>query len=202
MQQEFTGRNAFNRKGQDIETDMPIFLEDTLSDDSKTISYSLPHYDDDGRVSEIKKTLNVKIPAGVGDGERIRLKGQGTPGIGDSPSGDLYLRIRLVPHPLFDVEGHDLTITVPIAPWEAALGVKIIVPTLSTKVQVSIPGGSQTGQRFRIKGKGLVHKRGIGDLYAVLKVVMPTTVDDKLKQQWEQLAKTASFDPRAQWGNA
>ena len=202
MQQEFTHRNAFSQKGQDIETDMPIFLEDTLSEDSKTISYSLPHYDNDGRVSEIKKTLNVKIPAGVSDGERIRLKGQGTPGIGDSPGGDLYLRIRLVPHPLFDVEGHDLTITVPIAPWEAALGAKIIVPTLSTKVQVSIPAGSQTGQRFRIKGKGLVHKRGNGDLYAVLKVVMPATADDKLKQQWEQLARTASFDPRAQWSNA
>ena len=202
MQQEFGRRNAHSQRGQDIETDMPIFLEDTLSDESKTISYSLPHYDNDGRVSEIKKTLNVKIPAGVSDGERIRLKGQGTPGIGDSPSGDLYLRVRLVPHPLFDVEGHNLTITIPIAPWEAALGTKIIVPTLSAKVQVSIPAGSQTGQRLRIKGKGLVHKRGSGDLFAVLKVVMPDTVDDNIKQQWEQLAKTASFDPRAEWGNA
>lgn len=202
MQQGFANRNAFSRKGQDVETDMPIFLEDTLSEDSKTISYSLPHYDNDGRVSEIKKTLNVKIPAGVSDGERIRLKGQGAPGIGDAPSGDLYLRVRLVPHPLFDVEGHNLIITVPIAPWEAALGAKIVVPTLSTKVQVSIPAGSQTGQRFRIKGKGLVHKLGQGDLFAVLKVVMPSTADDTIKQQWEQLAKTASFDPRAEWGNA
>ena len=202
MQQEFGRRNAHSQRGQDIETDMPIFLEDTLSDESKTISYSLPHYDNDGRVSEIKKTLNVKIPAGVSDGERIRLKGQGTPGIGDSPSGDLYLKVRLVPHPLFDVEGHNLTITIPIAPWEAALGTKIIVPTLSAKVQVSIPAGSQTGQRLRIKGKGLVHKRGSGDLFAVLKVVMPDTVDDNIKQQWEQLAKTVSFDPRAEWGNA
>ena len=202
MQQEFSRRNAHSQRGQDIETDMPIFLEDTLSDGSRTISYSLPHYENDGRVREIKKTLNVKIPAGVGDGERIRLKGQGAPGVGSSPSGDLYLRVRLVPHPLFDVEGHNLTITVPIAPWEAALGAKIIVPTLSTKVQVSIPAGSQTGQRLRIKGKGLVHKQGSGDLFAVLKVVMPGTVDDNIKQQWEQLAKTASFDPRAEWGNA
>jgi len=198
----YTGGEGFGRRGQDIETDMPIFLEDTLSEESKTISYNLPHYDGNGRVSSVKKTLNVKIPAGVTDGERIRLKGQGAPGIGNSPSGDLYLRIKLVPHPLFDVEGHDLLITVPLAPWEAALGAKITVPTLSAKVQVSIPPNSQSGQKFRIKGKGLAHKHGVGDLFAVLNVVMPDTTDENIKQQWEQLAELAAFDPRAKWGES
>jgi curved DNA-binding protein len=198
-QQDFRQQQSSARKGQDIETDLPIFLEDTLSDGSKSISYRLPHYDADGRITQVNKTLNVKIPAGVRDGERIRLKGQGTPGIGDNPSGDLYLRIRLVPHPLFDVEGNDLIITVPLAPWEAALGTQIQMPTLTGQIKLSIPANSQTGARLRIKNKGLVHKSGHGDLYAVLKVVMPTTVNDDIKQQWEQLASKAAFDPRAQW---
>lgn len=191
---------GFGRRGQDIETDMPVFLEDTLSEGSKTISYHLPHYDNNGRVTQVKKTLNVKIPAGVTDGERIRLKGQGAAGVGDSPCGDLYLRVKLVPHPLFDVEGHNLTVTVPVAPWEAALGAKITVPTLDAKVQMSIPAGSQSGQKFRIKGKGLISRTGKGDLYAVLNVVMPDSMNDTVKAQWEELAKAAAFDPRAQWG--
>ncbi len=198
-QQGFTSNSPFDRKGQDIETELPIFLEDTLSDESKTISYHLPQYETDGRVTEINKTLNVKVPAGVSDGERIRLQGQGHPGLGGAPSGDLYLRIRLVPHPLFDVEGHNLTIIVPIAPWEAALGTKIQVPTLSGKINLSIPAKSQTGQRLRIKGKGLIRKIGVGDLFAVLKVVMPSAANDEIKALWEQLASKASFDPREEW---
>ena len=198
-QQHYGGRQPFNQKGRDIETEMPIFLEDTVSEESKTISYRLPRYDNEGRVTEVNKTLNVKIPAGVSDGERIRLKGQGAPGLGSGASGDLYLRIRLVPHPLFDVEGHHLIITVPLAPWEAALGAKIQVPTLTGYIQLSIPANSQTGQRLRIKGKGLIGKAGRGDLYAVLKVVMPPMTNDEINRQWQQLAATATFDPRAEW---
>lgn len=197
--QGFRSNYAFNQKGQDIETDMPVFLEDTLSDASKTISYQIPYRDKDGRITKINKTLNVKIPAGVGDGERIRLKAQGAPGHGEGANGDLYLRIRLVPHPLFDVEAHNLIITVPLAPWEAALGTKIQVPTLKGKINLSIPVNSQTGQRLRIKGKGLIRKDGYGDLYAVLKVVMPETTNNEIKQHWEQLASKAAFDPRTEW---
>jgi curved DNA-binding protein len=198
----FDGRQPFAQRGQDIETEMPIFLEDTLSEDSKTISYRLPYYDNEGRVIEVNKTLNVKIPPGVADGERIRLKGQGALGIGESASGDLYLRIRLVPHPLFDVEGHNLIITLPIAPWEAALGGKVTLPTLSGKIQLTIPANSQSGQRLRVKGKGLPSKQLQGDLYAVLKVVMPTSSNESIKDQWQQLAELAPFDPRAEWSEA
>ena len=190
---------GFGGKGQDIETDMPIFLEDTLALTSKPISYSLPHRDAQGRVSQVNKTLNVKIPAGVAEGERIRLKGQGGQGLGDAPPGDLYLRIRLVPHPLFDVEAHNLIVTVPLAPWEAALGTSLELPTLSGKIKLRIPANSQTGQRLRIKGKGLVRKDGHGDLYAVLKVVMPDSVSDESKQHWQQLADASAFDPRMEW---
>tara|TARA_B110000211_G_scaffold128067_1_gene147126 strand:- start:219 stop:1196 length:978 start_codon:yes stop_codon:yes gene_type:complete len=190
---------GFGGKGQDIETDMPIFLEDTLALTSKPISYSLPHRDAQGRVSQVNKTLNVKIPAGVAEGERIRLKGQGGQGLGDAPPGDLYLRIRLVPHPLFDVEAHNLIVTVPLAPWEAALGTSLELPTLSGKIKLRIPTNSQTGQRLRIKGKGLVRKDGHGDLYAVLKVVMPDSVSEESKQHWQQLADASAFDPRMEW---
>lgn len=188
-------------RGQDVEMELPIFLEDTLADESKKIVYQIPQYDAAGRrLADISKTLNVKIPPGVADRERIRLKGQGAPGVGGAPNGDLYLIIRLVPHPLFDVEGHNLIITVPLAPWEAALGTKVTLPTLKGKVHLTIPANSQTGQRLRIKGKGLVSKLGgTGDLYAVLKVVMPTASDQATQQLWRQLAEQAGFDPRSEW---
>lgn len=189
------------RRGRDVEIELPIFLEETLSGESKTVAYQLPQYDGAGRrLADVGKTLNVKIPAGVGDHERIRLKGQGAPGRHGGPNGDLYLVIRLVPHPLFDVEGHNLIITVPLAPWEAALGTKILLPTLKGKVNLTIPGNSQTGQRLRIKGRGLVSKMGTtGDLYAVLKVVMPSRNDEATQQLWRQLAERAGFDPRREW---
>lgn len=191
---------AFSSRGQDVEVEMPIFLEDTLSEESKQISYDLPHYDVDGsRLEDIHKTLKVKIPKGVSNGERIRLKGQGAPGLGNGPSGDLYLRVRLVPHPLFDVEGHNLVITVPLAPWEAALGAKITTPTLQGKIQLTIPPNSQSGRRLRIKGRGLPSKIGQGDLYAVLNVVMPPETTGEVRALWEELAEKVQFDPRAEW---
>lgn len=190
----------FNTRGRDLEVDMPIFLEDTLSDESKQINFQLPHYDVNGRrLEDVTKNLKLKIPKGTRDGERIRLKGQGTPGVGNGPAGDLYLRIRLIPHPLFDVEAHNLLITVPLTPWEAALGCKITLPTLHGKIQLSVPANSQTGQRLRIKGRGLPLKDTHGDLYAILKVVMPPTTDDKDKAIWQQLADGHTFNPRADW---
>lgn len=178
------------QRGDDIETDLPVFLEDTLSEGTKTISYQL---------GGIEKTLNVKIPAGIADGKRIRLKGQGASGFGAGAQGDLYLRIRLVPHPLFDVEGHDLIITLPLSPWEAALGTKIDLPTLSGNVKLTIPPNSQSGQRLRIKGKGLPKTNGNADLYAVLKIVMPPHADEESKKHWQHLSEQAAFNPRTEW---
>lgn len=192
------GRHS-NQRGRDIEVDLPVFLEDTLRSDEKTIEYNLPHINARGQQENVRKTLKVKIPAGVSEGERIRLKGQGSPGTGEAASGDLYLRIKLVPHPLFDIEAHNLLITVPISPWEAALGTKITLPTLEGEIRMSIPENSQTGQRLRIKGRGMVHKQGRGDLYAVLKIVMPDKVDDAAKQHWKELAEKVDFNPRQQW---
>ena len=189
------------RRGQDVEMELPILLEETLADEAKKIAFQLPQYSADGRpLAPISKTLNVKIPAGVSDGERIRLKGQGAPGLGGAANGDLYLIIRLVPHPLFDVEAHNLILTVPLAPWEAALGSKVTVPTLDGKIHLSIPANSQSGQRLRIKGKGLMNKLGErGDLYALFKIVIPAQADEPTRALWTQLAEQAAFDPRAEW---
>lgn len=193
----FTGTEDYqSTRGQDVEIDMPVLLEDTLSDESKTIEYRLPHYDESGRLNDIKKTLKIKIPRGVVDGERIRLKGQGAPGFGSGPAGNLYLRIKLVPHPLFDVVGHDLNITLPITPWEAALGAQVTVPTLNGKINLNVAANSQTGQRLRVKGKGLAGKKQQGDLYVILKVVMPEKTDKNSRELWQKLADDTNFDPR------
>ena len=190
------------RRGQDVEMELAIFLEETLSAESKQVSFKVPQHNAAGqRVADVTKTLNVKIPAGVADGERIRLKGQGAPGVAGGENGDLYLIIRLAPHPKFDVEGHDLIITVPLAPWEVALGTKVAVPTLTGKVNLTIRPDSQNGQRLRIKGNGLLNKQGQrGDLLAQIKVVLPPS-NDATKELWKALADKAAFDPRAQWSS-
>lgn len=195
-------RQAHTARGHDVEIEVAVFLEETLDAHQRTISYKLPVYNVFGMIEqEIPKTLNVKIPAGVGDGQRIRLKGQGTPGENGGPNGDLWLIIRIAPHPLFDIVGHNLEVVVPLAPWEAALGAKVEVPTLKESVLVTIPAGSQAGQRLRIKGKGLVNKQQTGDLFAVIKIVMPPKPDEKSTELWQQLAEAqASFSPRKTWG--
>ncbi|MDX1736201.1 MAG: DnaJ C-terminal domain-containing protein, partial [Halioglobus sp.] len=185
------------RRGHDIEIEMPVFLEETLEKCRKTVSYSVPGAAT-GAGSD--KTLNVTIPAGVVDGERVRLKGQGAAGPGGGPAGDLFLHIRLVPHPLFDVEGRNLSITVPVAPWEAALGTKVVVPTLEGRINLTIAPRSQSGQRLRVRGKGLSGRNGRGDLYAVLKVVMPPSDSEEVRALWRELGEKAAFDPRKDWG--
>ena len=185
-------------RGQDVEIEMPVFLEETLKDSRKPVQYELPVVENGVRVNK-RKSLNVTIPAGVTDGERIRLRGQGIPGQGGGGDGDLYLHIRLVPHPLFDVEGRDLLVTVPVTPWEAALGGSVTVPTLDGKISLTVKPGSQSGLKMRVKGKGLVGKQGRGDLFAVLKVVMPEKANETTRKLWQQLAEEADFDPRREW---
>ncbi len=187
-------------RGQDVEIEMPVFLEETISDKSKTVEYKIPH-DDRGQISYIKKHLKIKIPKGVVDGERIRIKGQGAPGSKNGVAGDLYLHIRLVPHPLFDVQGHNLVLTLPLAPWEAALGTKVTVPTLAGKISLTIKPNTQSGQKLRIKGKGLKAKATTGDLIAIAKIVLPETVNQQQHKLWQQLANSVNFDARAEWSN-
>jgi curved DNA-binding protein len=193
--------NGNKSKGADVELDWPIMLEDTLADTTKQIEFVIPINGSKGYQQQIKKSLKVKIPAGMHDGERIRLKGQGAPASNNIPSGDVYLTIRLLPHPLFDVEADNLLLSLPLAPWEAALGTKITLPTLNGKIQLTIPANSQAGQRLRVKGKGLVGKKASGDLIVIIKIVMPPTLNESSKTHWAQLADSASFDPRHEWIN-
>jgi curved DNA-binding protein len=189
-------QHAPPRKGQDVEMTLAVFLEETLSGESKQVSYRVPHASGGD-----SKTLNVKIPVGVADGERIRLKGQGAPGSAGGAAGDLFMTIKLAAHPLFEVEGHDLVIQVPLAPWELVLGSKVAVPTLTGRINLTIRPDSQNGQRLRVKGNGLANRQGErGDLYAQLKVVMPATADDATRALWENLSQKAAFDPRVNWG--
>ena len=193
-------RQQFVHRGEDIELSMAIFLEDSLKGESHTISYEVPSFDQQGRLVRQKRTLKVKIPGGVTEGERIRLKGQGAPGIGDAPDGDLYLQIKFAPHPLYVVEGTSLTLTVPVAPWEAVLGCKMQVPTLEGAVSVTVPANSQNGKRMRIKGKGLGKGDKRGDLYLVLRIVIPESANEKEQGLWRQMSEESTFDPRGNWG--
>ncbi|GLX78764.1 curved DNA-binding protein [Thalassotalea insulae] len=199
--QGFTQRQAHQHRpsrGQDVEVELPVFLEETLQQNEKSVEFTLPA-DEYLQQQPIKKHLKVKVPKGVSDGARIRLKGQGKPAYKGGVAGDLYLHIRIVPHPLFDVSGHNLTITVPLAPWEAALGAKITVPTLDGKISLSIPPNSQSGDKLRIKGKGLQTQTITGDLFAIIKIVLPEQSSEQTKELWQKLAANAAFEPRKEW---
>jgi len=184
-------------RGQDIEIELPVFLEETLEENQKTVEFEMPA-DPFSQSPPSKKSLKVKIPQGVLDGARIRLKGQGKLGHNGGAAGDLYLHIRVVPHPLFEVSGTNITITVPLAPWEAALGSKITVPTLDGKISLTIPADTQSGDKFRVKGKGLKTKTGRGDLYALVNVVMPDKSSEKSKDLGKELSASEAFNPRAE----
>ncbi|GAB2675335.1 DnaJ C-terminal domain-containing protein [Aliiglaciecola aliphaticivorans] len=185
-------------KGQDVELEVPLFLEESIKGIVKRVEYSVPALTGN-KVEQLKKSLEVKIPEGTSDGERIRVKGQGVPGSESSLNGDLYLHIRLIPHPLFDVQGNNLLLTLPLAPWEAALGTKLEVPTLYGKISLNIPPNSHSGQKLRVKGKGLKHKGNQGDLLVVIKIDIPNKTTAETEKLWSQLANEANFNPRAEW---
>jgi curved DNA-binding protein len=198
-------QNSDQFKGQDLDMEVPIFLEESVAGITKTIEFMVPVFD--GRQTKhTKKSLKVKIPAGIADGERIRLKGQGAPGQGSASNnntlnGDLFLHVRLVPHPLFDVQGINLVLTVTLTPWEAALGTKLEVPTLNGKINLNIPAASRSGKKLRIKGKGLKSKTAQGDLLAIIKIDIPPDTTDEAKRLWEQLAEVEKYNPREDWSN-
>ena len=193
-------RQDFAQRGDDIELRLAVFLEEAHRGETRTISYRVPQFDDRNHLSYRDKTLKVKIPAGIIDGERIRLKGQGAPGIGNAPTGDLYLQIQFAEHPLYSVDGATLIMTVPITPWEAMLGTKLEIPTLDGRVNLSVPPNSQNGARLRLKDKGLGPSGNQGDLYVVLCVTLPKRTNDEERQLWQKLAEASSFNPRENWG--
>ena len=142
------------------------------------------------------ETYRVKIPAGVREGQRIRLAGKGESGRSGGESGDLYLRVRLARHPDLRVEGSDLYADLEVAPWEAVLGANVPVPTLDGSVNLKVPGGSTAGQKLRLRGQGLPREDGSrGDLYAVLEIAVPPEIGSEEKKLWEQLARESRWHP-------
>jgi curved DNA-binding protein len=184
-------------RGQDQEAGIEVSLEDAYHGATRTITLQGHEIDSQGQVRPTAQNLQVKIPPGVTDGTRIRLSGKGGAGMGGGPAGDLYLRVHIMPHARFRVEGHDLLVEVPVTPWEAALGATVEVPVMDGTVNLKIPAGSQSGQRLRLRGKGLP-KKGCerGDLFARLKIAVPKDLNEREKELFAEMAEISKFNPR------
>ena len=191
--------NNFQMQGDDSHAAITIALRDSYHGATRTIVMRVPEADAQGRVVTRERTLEVTIPKGVLDGQQLRMKGQGNPGSGGAPAGDLYLEIRFGHDARYRVEGRDVFETVPVAPWEAALGGAIDVPTPSGTVSVTVPAGSQTGRKLRLKGRGIPAAQA-GDLYLLLEVVLPPAHDDKARALYETMAREMAFNPRQKLG--
>ncbi|WP_020407033.1 DnaJ C-terminal domain-containing protein [Hahella ganghwensis] len=191
---------GFQMRGDDIHHKLPLFLEEVYSGVSKQITVNIPEVDERGMLAHKRKTLNVKIPAGMAPGQHIRLRGQGAPGVGGADSGDLFLEIELAPHPVFSVQGNDILINLPITPWEAALGTQVVVPTLSGKVNVKIPKGATQGQKLRLKGRGLKGGKQ-GDQIVILQISVPSQHSKEAEELYAKLAEQEkSYNPRNKMG--
>jgi curved DNA-binding protein len=179
------GFNGFSARGSDQEATLELSLQEAAAGGRKRISLG------DGRDYE------VDIPAGVRDGQRIRLAGEGGAGPGGGPSGDLFLRVRVRPDPRFRVEGRDLYADLPVTPWDAALGTEAEVPTLTGRSRVKVPAGSSCGRRLRLRGEGLPGPRGQqGDLYATVQIKVPKRLSKEEREAFERLAEVSNFNPR------
>jgi curved DNA-binding protein len=186
-------------RAQDHHAKVAIDLVDAYRGASRSIRLQMPVLDAQGRVTMQERTLDVSIPAGVREGQHLRLAGQGGAGGAGAAAGDLYLEIVINPHPLFRIDGRDVFLDLPVAPWEAALGASVDVPTPDGEVQLNIPAGSADGRKLRLKGKGIPGKTP-GDLYALLRITLPREPNAAAQQAWRELAQAhAGFDPRAAW---
>ncbi|HEX8136895.1 MAG TPA: J domain-containing protein [Pyrinomonadaceae bacterium] len=204
-----------NRRGRDAEAELELSLEEAHRGGRRTLQMQAAEICQTcqgagatsgnqicqtcgGRGQVLKsKTIEVNIPAGVRDGSTIRLAGQGGAGGEGATAGDLYLHIRLRPHPSFAVRGDDLEVELPVAPWEAVLGARVEVPTIEGQVEMTIPAGAQSGQRLRLRSQGLNKRRGgRGDVYVRLKIVTPRELSDEERRLYEELRRVSRFNPR------
>jgi len=190
------GRRRASAQGEDHHAKVLIDVEDAYRGAERTISLRAPVEGPDGRIEIQERTLDVHIPKGIRPGQHLRLAGQGNAGIGGGKAGDLYLEIAFNPHSRFRVDGADVYVDLPLAPWEAALGATVDVPTPDGAVQLTVPKGSAAGRKLRLKGRGLPGKNP-GDFYALLAIVVPKAETDAARAAYENLAKAfPNFQPR------
>jgi curved DNA-binding protein len=185
--------------GEDHHAKIFIELEDAYTGATRGITLRAPQLDAQGRVVLRERTLNVQIPKGLREGQLIRLAGQGAAGIGGAPPGDLYLEVHFAPHSLYRVEARDVFLTLPLAPWEAALGATVNAPTPTGAVEVKIPPGSQSGRKLRLKGRGIPGQPA-GDLYLVVEVVLPPADTERAQRIYHTMARELAFNPRRALG--
>ncbi|MEI6829937.1 MAG: DnaJ C-terminal domain-containing protein [Synechococcaceae cyanobacterium ELA445] len=188
---------GFPIRGQDLEVATELSLEQAAAGTEVSFSLSVPSRRADGRVEKVTRSGTIRVPSGVVEGERLRVPGRGGEGSAGGPAGDLYLQVHLKPHPRFRPVGHDLYLELPIAPWEAAIGAEIDVPTLDGTAKVSVRPGMRNGQKLRLAGKGLPRrKQGAGDLYGVIQIVLPAEIGERERQLYRDLAEASPFNPR------
>ncbi len=183
--------------GQDFEVPVAISIEDAFQGTTLSLSLSMPEYDARGLLRRVPHTVKARIAAGAVDGQRLRLPGKGGKGFRGGRDGDLYLDISLKPHPLYRATGHDLYLDLPLAPWEAALGATLEIPTLAGAVSLKVPPGTSAGRKLRLSGRGLPKPRGgAGDLFAVAQIVVPAELSERERELYQQLAENSDFQPR------
>jgi curved DNA-binding protein len=200
------GRRGFDPgHGEDHHAKVLLDLEASLEGGSRSLTLRVPEIDSEGRISARERVLNVRVPKGILQGQTIRLAGQGAPPLGEGQGeakgkpGDLYIEVEFQSHPLYRVEGRDLYVDLPVAPWEAALGATVKTPTPGGVVDLKIPPGAQAGTKLRLRGRGIPASPP-GDLYAVLQITLPKATDDKGKAAYRALAEAMPFNPRASLG--
>lgn len=184
-------RQPQKAKGKDVRATIEVDLEEAYSGSSRTFQVAIPQADG----SQTPKALKVKVPQGVVDGQQIRLTGQGAPGVNGGANGDIYLKIHVKPHAYFKPNGSDIYLDLPLTPWEAALGSKIKVPTLGGVIELNIPADAKSGQKMRLKGRGLPAQTA-GDQYCVLQIVTPPADSEESKQFYQTMSEKFTFNPR------
>lgn len=191
-------RRADPGRGEDHHAKVMLDLESSLQGGARTFTLRIPDVDAEGRLQLKERVLNVQVPKGILPGQSIRLAGQGG-SAASAPAGDLYIEVEFQPHPLYRVDGRDLYLDLPVAPWEAALGATVQTPAPGGVVDLKIPPGSHAGTKLRLRGRGIPTATP-GDFYVVLQIALPDATDDKVKAAYRALADAAPFNPRAALG--
>ena len=191
------GRRA-SARGRDYEAAVRLSFEQAFHGAEVELDLAVLEYDEHGIARRVPHRIKVRIPKGVTDGQQLRVPGKGGKGSEGGRDGDLYLDIRVEPHPLYRVTGRDLYLELPLAPWEAVLGTQVRMPTPGGVVSLKVPPGTRAGQQLRLAGRGIVRPGApVGDLYAIAAIVVPSVLSERERELFQQLAEASTFNPRA-----